>query len=124
MAPIGGLPVIAGVSCPSTASAIGTAGLGPVCQVASGVKGAVGSVASGVANFGANSVLGALGGWVSNGATWLLRQIGAVIGTTTSIDLGASWFTQRYQIMAVLGAVVIVPMLLLGIMQSIYRQNA
>ena len=51
-------------------------------------------------------------------------QIGAVIATTTSIDLGASWFTAHYQVMAALAGVVIVPMLLLGIMQSIYRQNA
>ncbi len=124
MASVGGLPVIAGVSCPSPAAALGTAGLGPVCQVASGVKGVVGSAASSLVGFGASSVLNALGSWVSGGATWLLRQIGAVMATTTSIDLGASWFTAHYRIMAALGAVVIVPMLLLGIMQSIYRQNA
>ena len=58
------------------------------------------------------------------GATWLLGQIGAVIAETTTIDLGASWFTAHYQTMVALAGVVIVPMLLLGIMQSIYRQNA
>jgi hypothetical protein len=92
--------------------------------VAGAVGSAVGSAATQVAGFGANSVLDALGGWVSDGATWLLAQIGTVIGDSTGIDLGASWFTAHYQTMAVLAAVVILPLLLLGIMQSIYRQNA
>jgi len=128
VAGVGNLPLIPGVSCPATAAALGAAGLGPICQVASGVAGAVGSAvgsaATQVAGYGANSVLDALGGWVSDGATWLLAQIGTVIGDSTGIDLGASWFTAHYQTMAVLAAVVILPLLLLGIMQSIYRQNA
>jgi hypothetical protein len=92
--------------------------------VAGAVGSAVGSAATEVAGVGANSVLDALGGWVSDGATWLLSQIGTVIGDSTGIDLGASWFTAHYQTMAVLAAVVILPLLLLGIMQSVYRQNA
>ncbi|MGH3577589.1 MAG: PDZ domain-containing protein, partial [Mycobacterium sp.] len=47
-----------------------------------------------------------------------------VIGDTTGIDLGASWFTAHYTTMAGLAAVVVVPLLLLGIIQSVYRQNA
>lgn len=117
------IPVIGG-SCPTSALALGGAGIGPVCQLASGVAGAAGDAAGKVAEAGASSVLGALGSWVSDGATWLLTQIGKVIGDTTGIDLGASWFTAHYQTMAVLAGVIIVPLLLLGIMQSIYRQNA
>jgi hypothetical protein len=117
------IPGIPGVSCPSGAlSAVG-AGLNPVCAVSSGVKQAAGSAASDVAGFGVNSILNALGSWVAGGATWLIGQIGKVITETTTVDLGASWFTAHYQIMVVLSGVVIVPMLLLGIMQSIYRQN-
>ena len=84
----------------------------------------MGSAAAAAAGVGANSVLDALGGWVSDGATWLLSQIGTVIGDSTGIDLGASWFTAHYQTMAVLAGVVILPLLLLGIIQSIYRQSA
>jgi hypothetical protein len=40
------------------------------------------------------------------------------------VDLGASWFTTHYQTMAALAGVVIVPLMVLGIIQSIYRQNA
>ncbi len=126
------LPAIPGVSCPTAALALGGAGLGPVCQVASGVTGAAGSAvsslagsaASSVTGFGVDSVLNALGNWVSTGATWLLAQIGSALGATTSIDLSASWFTDHYRTMAALAGVIVLPLLLLGIIQSIYRQNA
>ena len=98
-------------------------GLGPACQVVSGVTHAVSSATSDLAGFGADSVLNALGSWVTDGATWLLGQIGAVITSTTTVDLGAGWFTAHYQTMMALAAVVIVPMLLLGIIQAVYRQS-
>ena len=119
-----GLPSLPGGSCPAAAAALGAAGLGPACQVASGVAGLAGSAASQVAGFGVDTVLNALGTWVADGAAWLLAQIGTVIGDTTGIDLGASWFTTHYATMAGLAGVVVVPLLLLGIIQSIYRQNA
>ncbi len=121
---IGDLPQITANPCSSIASSLAGAGLGTVCQVTTGVTHAATSVASSVVGFGADSVLNALGSWVSNGASWLLAQIGKVIADTTTIDLGASWFTDHYRIMAVLSGAVIMPMLLMGIMQSIYRQNS
>ncbi len=119
-----GLPSLPGGMCPSAAVALGAAGLGPVCQVASGAAGLAGSAASQVAGFGVDTVLNDLGTWVADGAAWLLAQIGMVIGDTTGIDLGASWFATHYATMAGLAGVVVVPLLLLGIIQSIYRQNA
>jgi hypothetical protein len=118
------LPLISVNPCSSVAVSLAAGGLGPVCQVTSGVTHAAGSIASGAVGFGADAVLNALGSWVSNGASWLLGQIGRVISDTTTIDLGASWFTDHYRIMVALAGVVIVPMMLLGIMQSIYRQNS
>jgi hypothetical protein len=120
---VGGLPVIPGISCPAAAAALAAAGLGPACQAVSGIGDVVGSAASQLTGIGVDSVLNALGSWVTDGATWLLAQIGTVIADTTSIDLGASWFTAHYETMMALAGVVIVPMLLLGIMQSVYRQN-
>ncbi len=115
-----GLP---GAACPAAAAALASTGLGPVCQVASQVAASAGSAASQVAGFGVGSVLDALGSWVAEGASWLLTQIGSVIGTTTGIDLGGPWFGAHYGTMAELAGLVIVPLLLLGIVQSIYRQN-
>ncbi|MGA8726211.1 MAG: hypothetical protein WB565_14355 [Acidimicrobiales bacterium] len=119
-----GLPLVPAASCPSAASALASAGLGPICSAASAASGAVGQAASSVVGFGANTVLDAIGSWVSSGAVWLLGQIGAVLGATTSIDLGASWFTAHYETMAALAGVVVLPLLLLGIVQSVYRQSA
>jgi hypothetical protein len=88
------------------------------------VGGLAGPAVSQLAGAGVDSVLNGLASWVAAGATWLLDQIGAVIGATTTVDLGASWFTAHYETMAALAAMVIAPLLLLGIMQAIYRQNA
>jgi hypothetical protein len=122
---LGGLlPGIPGSSCPAAATALAGIGVGPACQLASGISSVAGSAVSSVAGFGVDSVLDALGTWVADGASWLLGQIGSVIGSTTEVDLGASWFAAHYQTMAVLAGVVIVPLMVLGIIQSIYRQNA
>ncbi|MGB7052987.1 MAG: hypothetical protein WBG41_15595, partial [Acidimicrobiales bacterium] len=112
-----------GSLCPPGAGALGVGGLGSVCQVVGGVAGLAGSAASQVTGFGVDSVLGALGSWVAEGAVWLLDQVGAVLTSTTSIDLGASWFTEHYETMAALCGVVVLPMLLLGVIQAIYRQD-
>jgi hypothetical protein len=121
---LGDLPVIAGASCPTAASALATAGLNTACQIASGGSSVAGTAVSQVAGIGIDSVLGALGSWVSDGATWLLAQIGGALGSSTSVDLTASWFTDHYGTMAALGGVMVLPLLLLGIIQSVYRQNA
>jgi hypothetical protein len=110
-----GVPAIPGLSCSSAAAA-----LNPAC---SGAAGPVTSLPSQVAGFGADSVLSAAANWVTEGATWLLGQIGGALQSSTQIDLGASWFTSHFETMAALAGVVIVPLLLLGIIQAIHRQS-
>lgn len=124
MAGLVGLPAIPSAVCPSSVSALGATGIGTVCTVAQGVSGAVGSAAGSVVGFGVSSVLDAVASWVTSGAVWLLGQIGGVLSATTAIDLGAPWFRAHYATMAALAGVVIVPLLLLGILQALYRQDA
>jgi len=112
------------VACSPAAGALGGAGLGQLCQAASGVAGVAGSAATKVAGFGVDSVLNALGGWVTEGAVWLLGQIGGVLAGSTAVDLGAPWFVAHYETMAALAGVVVLPLLLLGIVQAVYRQSA
>jgi hypothetical protein len=107
----------------STAPSTGCTGLeavNPLCYVV----GAVGSIGGSVATAGVDAVLNGLSQWVASGAEWLLSQIGAVLDSTTSIDLGAGWFTAHYAVMLGLAGVVVVPLLLLSTLQAIYRQNA
>jgi len=121
---VAGVPGIPATTCPPVVGALGQAGLAPVCAAASTLHGVVGSAAGQVAGFGVGSILDGIASWVSSGAVWLLGQIGVFLGETTSVQLGASWFTVHYQVMAGLAGVVIVPLLLFGVVQAIVRQSA
>jgi hypothetical protein len=72
---------------------------------------------------GAGAVLSAVADWVVSGASWLLSQIGSARTATTSVDLGAGWFESHYKVMAGLAGVVVLPMLLLSVVQAVYRQS-
>jgi len=108
---ISALPVIPSIGCNSIP------GLSAVCGAASGVG-------SSILGAGASDVLGSIAGGVAQGASWLLGQIGTVMASTTSIDLGASWFKAHYEVMVGLAAVVLVPLLLASVIQAIYHQSA
>lgn len=124
MSVLAGLPAIPTPGCPAAAGALGGTGLGAVCSVAGSVTGSVGSAVGSAVGFGVGSVLDAVSSWVTGGAAWLLAQIGGVLSTTTTIDLGAPWFRSHYATMAGLAAVVVVPLLLLGVLQALYRQSS
>ena len=76
-----------------------------------------------MAGSGIDAVLSGLSQWVASGAEWLLSQIGAVLTSTTTIDIGAGWFRTHYVEMTALAAVVVLPLLLVSTMQAVYRQN-
>ncbi len=90
--------------------------LGPVCTV-------VGGAGSSLAGSAASAVLSAMAGWVVTGAAWLLTQIGAVMASSTRIDLSARWFTTHYAVMAGIAMAVALPLLLLAAVQAVYRQS-
>src|SRR5580704_18104136 len=97
------------------AGCTGLDALNPVCQI--------GSIGGSLASSGFESVLNGISQWVASGAEWLLRQIGDVLTSTTSIDVGATWFRTHYGQMTALAGVVILPMLLLSTLQAVVRQN-
>jgi hypothetical protein len=115
LGPVGpGAPIVPSAGCP------GLDALNPLCQVGSAVGGVTGSVASS----GINAVLSGLSQWVATGAEWLLSQIGQVLVSTTTIDIGASWFHTHYVEMTALAGAVVLPLLLVSTLQAVYRQNA
>lgn len=95
-------------------------GLLPVGLACNATRNVTGSLAGA----GMGSMLDAVGSWVAGAAAWLLRQVGSVLGTTTRIDLGAPWFASHERTMAALAGVVVLPMLLAGIIQAVFRQQA
>ena len=113
------VPGVPAAACTPAAGALGVA-----CSVVGSAAGATGSVVSSAVGFGVGSVLDAVSSWVTSGAVWLLGQVGRVLSSSTSIDLGAPWFQTHYATMAALSGVVILPLLLLGVLQALYRQSA
>ncbi|WP_217923135.1 type IV secretion system protein [Miltoncostaea oceani] len=89
---------------------------------------AVGEVVGAVAGAGADAagqaILGSLTGWVGDGASWLLEQVAKAIDDTTRVDLGASWFAEHYGFMFGVGAILLLPLLLLSVVQALLRQDA
>ena len=98
--------------------AVGCTGLdalNPICQA--------GSIGGSIASSGFETVLSGISQWVASGAEWLLSQIGDVLSSTTTVDVGASWFRTHYGQMTALAGVVILPMLLASTLQAVVRQN-
>ena len=101
--------------CPGSVPVVGTA-----CGA---VSGTVSGVAGQVAGVGVDAVFSAAGQWVASGAVWLLGQVGNAMAATTSVDLGAGWFSAHESVMAALAAVVVLPMACCAAIQAVYRQS-
>ena len=80
------------------AGCTGLDALNPICQV--------GSLGGSIAASGFESVLSGISQWVASGAEWLLGQIGDVLVSTTTVDVGATWFRTHYGQMTALAGVV------------------
>jgi hypothetical protein len=113
-------PMVTGTAPAAGAGCTGLQALDPLCYAAS----AVGSIGGSVASAGIDAVFGGISQWVASGAEWLLSQIGNVLVSTTTIDLGAGWFSGHYKVMTELAGVVVLPLLLVSTLQAVYRQNA
>ncbi|WP_217913799.1 hypothetical protein [Miltoncostaea marina] len=69
------------------------------------------------------AILGTLTGWVGDGAAWILEQVATAIDDTTRVDLGAPWFAEHYGFMFGVGAILLLPLLLLSVLQALLRQD-
>ena len=61
--------------------------------------------------------------WVADGAHWLLGKVVSFIDDSTSPDLGADWFNERYRFMIGLAALVLLPMLLIAAIRAVMNQD-
>lgn len=84
---------------------------------------AAGSAASAAAGAAGDAILGQLTGWVGDGAAWLLRQVADAIDSTTAVDLSAPWFQSHYAFMFQVGAILLLPLILLTVLQALLRQD-
>ncbi|MGE3795263.1 MAG: hypothetical protein AB7I38_15220 [Dehalococcoidia bacterium] len=84
---------------------------------------AVGDAANAAVGAAGDAILGQLTSWVGAGAAWLLRQVAQAIDATTAVDLTAPWFESHYGFMFQVGAILLLPLVLLTILQALLRQD-
>lgn len=72
---------------------------------------------------GADAAIAAVSHGVTTAALWLLDQVGHILVVTTRPELGSGWFTEHFKVMADVAGLVVLPLLLLGVIQSIMRQD-
>jgi hypothetical protein len=97
------------------AGCTGLDALNPVCQL--------GNLGGSIVSSGFESILGGISQWVARGAEWLLAQIGTVLSSTTTVDVGASWFRSHYETMTWLAGLIVLPLFLVSTLQAIVRQD-
>jgi type IV secretion system protein TrbL len=61
--------------------------------------------------------------WVAKGATWMLGAAWKMLAETTSPAISGPGFDSEIRVMAVIGASVALPLLLLGVIQAVVRQD-
>lgn len=93
------------------------------CEAGKTVVGKAGEIVTAPVRAAAGGAVDMLTAWVADGAQWLLGKVVSFIDHSTTPDLGASWFTQRYQFMVGLGALVLLPMLLVAAIRAVMSQD-
>ena len=96
--------------------------LDPVCEAGKTVADKAGEVVAAPVNYAAGSAVDAMTSWVADTAQWILGRVVSFIENSTSPTLDAAWFSERYKFMVGLGALVLVPMLLLAAIRAVVTQ--
>jgi hypothetical protein len=65
-----------------------------------------------------------LGTWLAGGAVYVLQGLGHVMSASTAPPIGTSFFAEEIGVMALIGAAVALPLLLLTAIQSVVQQDS
>lgn len=93
------------------------------CEAGRTAVGKAGEIATAPVRAAAGGAVDMLTAWVADGAQWLLGKVVSFIDQSTTPDLGADWFTQRYEFMIGLAALVLLPMLLIAAIRAVMNQD-
>ena len=77
-----------------------------------------GRLAGSLAQSAGNSLMAGVTSWFTDGARWVLSQIGEMLTSATRPDLGADWWVGKYRLLLAFAMVVAVATLLLAIIQA------
>ncbi len=99
------------------------AGFSLGCDAIGAVGGAAGDAIGSVGSAAAEGIFEGLTHWVVDTATWLTGTISDLIDHTTSPRVDAPWFRGSYRVMLGIAGLLAVPMLALGVIQSVIRKD-
>jgi hypothetical protein len=84
---------------------------------------AAGDLAGAAAQAAGDFVMRGVTSWVTNAAVWVTGKVGALIDATASPDVRAEWFAGQYRSMMAVAGLLALPMLLLALIQAVWRQD-
>lgn len=95
----------------------------PVCEAGKTVAGAAGKVVTAPLRYAAGSAVEMVTTWVTDAAKWAVDKVIGLMDDSTSPNLEAGWFTERYRFMVAMAALVILPMLLMAAIRALMTQD-
>jgi hypothetical protein len=84
---------------------------------------AAGDLAGSAAQAAGDFVMRGVTSWVTNAAVWVTGKVGSLIDTTATPDVQADWFAGQYRSMIAVAGLLALPMLLLAVIQAVWRQD-
>jgi hypothetical protein len=93
------------------------------CEVGKTAAGAAGEIITAPVKAAAGGAMDIVTSWVADSAQWFLTKVVAFIDTSTSPDLDAEWFRERYDLMVGIALFVLLPTLLLAAVRSLLAQD-
>ena len=97
--------------------------LDQVCEAGSALSDKAGDIVSAPIEAASGGVVDVITSWVADGAQWLLGKVVNFIDDSTSPDLTAAWFQERYRFMVGLAALVLLPILLIASIRAVMNQD-
>ena len=113
------------IAVPAAKAAPEAVGIPTPCDIpgADLVCDAAGAVVDGAASATADFVMRGVTVWVTNAAVWIAGQVGNLIDATASPNVQAGWFQGQYAAMVAASAALALPLLLLAVIQAVWRQD-
>lgn len=93
------------------------------CEVGKTALGAAGKVVTAPVRAAAGGAMDIVTSWVAKSAQWLLGRVVGFIDSSTSPDLDAEWFRERYDLMLGIALYLLLPILVLAIIRSLLSQD-
>jgi hypothetical protein len=84
---------------------------------------AAGDLAGTAAQAAGDFVMRGVTFWVTNAAVWVTGKVGSLIDATATPDVQAEWFAGQYRAMIEVAGLLALPMLLLALIQAVWRQD-